>query len=479
MKKLLLFFLLLSQSVLLSQTVLNSYLLNLNKPLENGQLLNVEDVKTHEMYVFATDNESINILKYNSSLFLKSQFKDSIRSEHNRTLIGYSLNEDGNPTLYWESQNHRNIRIIKYNLEAKTSNAFNFEFTANTGNIITSFQKNNTFYILSKEKDQEHLLLFEFRNEKCEIKMFNFSALAFENEKGQRVSFSALIQYHYPIEKIDLNDFTPLEKSEKKSKMYVLDDRILFTLDYNINRTQVLNLDFKTSEVTEKLFETPVTANASRTTNSFFLDNKLFQLSTNADQFLFSIKDYDSGKNIKNISITKNDTITFKNSPLFLQINGERPQKLKTTSKFLKQLSTVNAALSAFKDNQNTFVTFGGFLEYQTLIPSFNYGQPSAFENASKMVFFDSMLNSDFEFVKNNQMGPLAIDNLYYFMSKNKNITLENIIKLKDSYVLGYYDLTSKSYTMRKFVNDIMDENPGNPIMNKAEFSKSLPLKRN
>ena len=64
-------------------------------------------------------------------------------------------------------------------------------------------------------------------------------------------------------------------------------------------------------------------------------------------------------------------------------------------------------------------------------------------------------------------------------MSKTKNITLPNILKLKDFYVLGYYDLVSKSYIMRKFTDGFIDEDPGNSIMNKAQFSKSMPLNRN
>lgn len=88
MKKLLLFSLLLYKSILLSQTVLNTYPLNLNNPLENGQALNVEDVKTHDIYVFAADDKKINILKYNKSLFLTNQFSDTLRNVDDRSLIG-------------------------------------------------------------------------------------------------------------------------------------------------------------------------------------------------------------------------------------------------------------------------------------------------------------------------------------------------------------------------------------------------------
>ena len=70
MKKLLFLLCVFYNTVMLSQTVLNSFALNLNRPLEDGQILNIEDTKTNDIYVFAADDKFINILKYNKSLFL-------------------------------------------------------------------------------------------------------------------------------------------------------------------------------------------------------------------------------------------------------------------------------------------------------------------------------------------------------------------------------------------------------------------------
>ena len=148
MKKLFLIFCVFYNAVLLSQTVLNSFSLNLNRPLENGQILNIEDEKNNDIYVFASDDKYINILKYNKSLFLKNQFTDSIKLAKDRSLIGHSIGDDGNPILYWATNNLRNIRIVKYYLETKTTKALNFDLPPNNEYIITTFQKNNNFYIL-------------------------------------------------------------------------------------------------------------------------------------------------------------------------------------------------------------------------------------------------------------------------------------------------------------------------------------------
>ena len=460
---------------------MNSFSLNLNRPLENGQILNVEDAKTNDIYVFAADDKYINILKYNKYLFLTSQYTDSIKKAENRFIIGHSISDDGNPILYWATENLRNIRIIKYYLGTKTIKALNFDMPPHNEYPITTYQKNNNFYILSKETNQQHLLLYEFNNGKAEVRMFDLSGIPFQNEKGQNLAFNTVIRY-YPIEKMDSDNFNPLDKTINKTKMYVLDDHILLTFDYSLKKTQVLDLNLVTVAVTEKNFDQPVTKKQSKTSNSFFYENKLLQIKVSKEELLFDIKDFDSGKTLKSVAISKKDTIDFKNSPFFLQINEKKPQEIKTTDKFLKQLSNLNAGISAFKNKENTFISFGGFAEYQisgydniqsNLLADFfdnDYGRYSEYSN--KMTYFDAMLNSDLEFVNNKQSGPMAIDNLYYYLSINKNISLQSILKLKDYYILGYYDPNSKQYIMRKFTDGFMNENNGNPIMNKAQFSK-------
>lgn len=481
MKKLLLLLCFLYNAVLLSQTVLNSFALNLNRPLENGQILNVEDEKTKDIYVFAADDKLINILKYNKSLFLKYQFTDSIKLARDRSLIGHSISDDGNPLLYWATNNLRNIRIIKYFPETKTSRALNFDLPPTTEYIITTFQKDNMFYMLCKETNQQHLLLYAFNNGKAEVKMFDLSGILFQNDKGQNLAFNTIIRY-YPIEKMDPDSFNTLDKTVHKTKMYLSDGHIFLTFDYSLKKTQVLDLNLTTVDVTEKNFNQPVSEKASKSSNSFFYENKLLQIKAGKEELLFDIKDFESGKTLKSISVSKKDSISFKNSPFFLQINDKKPQEIKTTDKFLKQLSSLNTSISAFKNQQKTLLSFGGFVEYQfsgfdniqsNLLAEFfdnDFGGYSQYSN--KMVYFDAMLNQDLEFVNSKQSEPLAIDNVFYYLNTNKNISLQNILKLKDYYILGYYDVASKQYIMRKFTDGFINEDPGNPIRNKSLLSQ-------
>jgi hypothetical protein len=246
----------------------------------------------------------------------------------------------------------------------------------------------------------------------------------------------------------------------------MLDERIILTLDHNPKKTQVFDLNFKNHTITEKNFAQPIPKKAAQSSNSFFYENKIFQINANEDELFFDVKDYDSSLTIKNITVSKNDTILFKNSPLLIQRENGRPKELNKTRKFLQYLSNLDIGLSVFKNKKHTLITFGGtpkndFVDYYSRT-NVSFGQSdNEFEQMTtqnnfspnihtETVFFESSWDNNFEF-NNQKPAPLAIDNISYFLSQHKEVTLENIIKFKDYFILGYYDSAAKEYVMRKF----------------------------
>ncbi|MHC0444548.1 hypothetical protein ACWA1F_04020 [Flavobacterium sp. 3-218] len=473
MKKLLLLFLLFSKTVLFSQTVLNSLPLDLNF-LGKTQVLNAKDENTNDIYVFTWDDKNINILKYNASLFLSNQFTDSLKHERSRNLIGYSISKDKKPALYWSSNNYRDVLITVYNPDDKTSELLNFDFPQNHEYVISSFQQQNTFYILAKEKDLDHLLLYKFENEKCSIRTFDFSNFTFKNKKNVQISFDKFIKQN-PLNQVDPDIYAPIDLASSTSKMFVVRDHIILTFDTDFIKTQAFDLNIKAGGVKEKTFNFPAHETQSRTSNSFYSDNKLFQIKASKESFLFEIKNFDSGEIIKNYSFSKNDTIPFKNSPFLMQIDNGKPRQLKTTEKFIKNINGLTAGISVFQNNKDSFITFSGLGEYSDFYFSFDgdsdFGERLSY-SLSKVVYFDAMLNEKLNFTPDYQTRPLAIENLFYYLNNNKTIKLYDALRLKDYYILSYYDSTSKQFFMRKFTDGFMMEDNENPIMSKSNFSK-------
>ena len=477
MKKLLFFFLILYKSSLLGQTVLNSYPLNLKKYDESNQILNVENSITHDVFVFATNTENITILKYNTALFLKDEFSIPRTDLQDKSIVGYSFSEDGNPTLYWGTEDLKTIYVIKYYLEGKTYKVLRFNFPVSSQSIITTFQQNNLFYILSQDASQPALGVYAFKNGIVEEKIYDFSPFTFQNRKTQFLTFNQVLREN-PIEKIESDEYNTLSKASKKTKAYMLDNHIILTLDYNPNKTQVFDLNLENHDLTEKIFPQSATQDQRKLSNSFFYKDKIYQINTTQDELLFDVKDFNSGETIKSFKVSKNDTIRFKSSPLLMQRDNEKPKEVKKTSKFLQRLSYLDVGLSVFKNNQNILVTLGGnprmeqmYYAINDQMYSFNYTQTFH----SESVFFETTLNDQYDFTLIQQQ-PLAMDNINYFLDQNKKATLPNVLKFKDFYILGYYDSTAKQYIMRKFTDGFIPNEPTNPIIDKATFSKSFPF---
>lgn len=500
MKKIYLFLFVIYSSALFSQTILSSYSIDLNNPQENkkkvnidrlrtneeiifvassdfqtpkenNQIFNIENEKTQELFVFIKDLEKITILKYNRALFLKSEYVFPLQNLADKSILGCSFGEDGNPTIYFSSNIIENvsplvfISILKCNLENKTHAISDFKFPANEV-AVTVFQMNNSFHILAKHRIMQGLIVYTFQDTKVAKKGFDFSSFTFQHKNGKMLRFNNLIK-NYPIEKIDVHDYNPLDKAVKESKLYIQKNHIILTFDCNPKRTQAFDIDLENQELKEKNFPQTVLQDPKKMSNSFYQDGKLYQINTSKSELLLDIKDFISDQTLKTIRVLSEDDKRSKDAPLFIQTDSRKPSEIRSPKRFLQHLQTLDIGLSVFKNKENTLVTFGGVpiikkqgasFRNQTYIVN-RYEEDNPYFNAEfstiehfKSVYFPRTLDYNFEFV-NHEPLPLGIDKLYYFLEMNKKITIKNILKYNDYHILGYYDVESKQYIMRKFIN--------------------------
>lgn len=464
MKKLIAFLILIQSSLLFSQTVLTTYPLELKKSKEYRQITNAENTTTHDLFVFASDKETVTILKYNSALFLSAQYTQTRPDLDYKLLAGYSFNEDGNPTLYWSSEDFKKIMAVQYDLNTKTTAVYNHYLSFSNESIVTQFQENNTFYILSQKDLEQKLVLYIFKNGKKEEKTLDFSSFKFQNRNTKPLTLTQILQV-CPIEKIETNQFNPLFKGTQKTKLYVLKNRLLLTLDHNSTETQVFDIDLNTFEIQEKKFLQPATKKQIGIANSYYHENKIYQLNTNEDELLFEIKDYKSSEIIKSFQVSKADTIAFKNSPLYIQIDGQKPKEIKNSAKFLQRLLYMNTGLTVYKTPKTFLITLGGTSNtgnnYEDLSSRINVAvEANATDIAYDLlnntgpttVYFESIFDKKLQQTKQEQ-EPLAIDFISRFANEHSEVSLGSTIRFKNYYIFGYYDMYTKQYIMRKFTD--------------------------
>lgn len=462
MKQIFLFLSLFLNTVLFSQTVLTSYPINSKNKTGLTEVLNAENTVTHDVFAFLATSDSLSILKYNSALFLKEKIITSRRYVEDKSLIGYSFSEDGNPTLYWFSAVEKSIVLIKYYLQNNTNRALKFPIPLDEKSLLTYYQKNNNFYLLMTDRTKQAITAYIFKNGMVEEKFLDFSPFIFRDRKTQQKPFN-LILAENPIEKMDSGEYNPLYKVTAKSKLYTLPNRLILTLDQSLRKTQLFDINLENLEIKEKTFLQPTSEKNPKRSNSFYHENKLYQISANSEQLLFDIKDYESGESIKRFSVSKKDTIQFKNSPLLMQINDRRPKELKNTGKFLQELASTDIGVSVFKNKQNLFLTLGGTgvdskvvsLNAFNMMDDFyaDFPSPNYYNlDTNYSVFFESVWTKKLEPTTQNH-EPLAADKIYNFIANRKEVFLPNILKLSDYSILGYYDLNSKEYILRKFTD--------------------------
>jgi hypothetical protein len=463
MKRIFLFLFLISSTVLLSQTVLTSYTIDLKNKIGQSEIITGENTATHDVFVFAASADSLSILKYNSALFLRDQFVTSRQYTENRSLMGYSFSEDGNPTLYWFSKEEKTIILIKYYLENKTSRALKFQIPLEDNYLLTQYQKDNNFYLLMQSKTKQALTAFVFKNGMAEERYLDFSSFKFIDRKTQPRTFNQVLNEN-PIEKMDSGEYNPLYKVSAKSKIYTLPNRLILTLDQSFRKTQLFDIDLESLEIKEKTFTKPIGNKNPKTTNSFYHENKLYQINVNADELLFDIKDYASGASIKTFAVSKNDTIRFSNSPLLMQIEDREPKQLKNTAKFLKTLSSLDAGISVYKNQKNLFITLGGSgSDLKSFsMNGFNFNDPfgdfppNSYYNieTNYSAFFESIWTKKLELTQETQ-EPFATDKIYYFLDLHKEAILPYTLKLSNYTILSYYDIIAKQLVLRKFADGL------------------------
>ena len=456
MKKFILFFILIQSTFLFSQTVLTTFPLELKKSNAYKQTINAENTATHDVFAFASDKENLTILKYNSALFLTNQYTLPRPDISHKLISGYSFNNEGNPTLYWSNEDFTKVMAVQYDLNTKTNTVVNYDLQFFNQTVITKIQSNNAFYILSQKHFEQKLVLTIFKDGIKVEKTLDFSPFKFKNSKNQAITFSQILEV-CPIEKIETDQFNPLFKGTQKTKLYFLKDRLLLTFDHNDNETQAFEIDLSTFQIQEKNFPKTATKNYVSLSNSYYHENKIYQLKVNTEELLFEIKDYKTADSIKSISVAQTQTIPFKTSPLWLQVEGQKQKEFKSTTKFLNQLVYLNIGLTVYKTPKSILITMGGtgniqFTDIVNSLDNYQYTSDFVYRDYPTTAYFESVFDKKLEHNKPDQ-EPLAFDFISGFMQEHPEATLPNIIRYKNYYILGYYDTKAKQYTMRKFTD--------------------------
>jgi len=477
LKKILLASLFLNSLISFSQEIVSSTPINLKKNRDVFQTLN-ENKK--EVTLFVSDKIKVNALRLNE----KMEVIDSLSAERPMAktytnMIGYNLNND-NTRLFWSSNDYEEIFTQFFDLKTREVITKQYSLVLKEEKVLQKFSGNDNFYILSVLKKGNNLKLHIFDKDGIHTeKLIDFNRFKFLKSENTKTDLYGVLKENllpfeapFSMQNINVKNPTSLTDSAKKRKCYFNDKQITITIDTNIDYTQIFIIDLETFSVTEKIVRQH-SISGDRfylSSNSFYFENKLYQIKTSMDKFYFSIKDLDN-KIIKEYDASSEKQIDFKNSEMSLEgsdFGGKRT--LTNSSQFIRKINNLNLGISCYHIGQNTLIAFGGVSSEQqsagqtamsqfgligalVSVAVYNPGMESFNSYANrKVVKIEGLFDNEGNHIK-GELQPLAFDKIRTFFDKNKDVSSQTLFKMGDFYNLGYYDNKTKEYIIRKFAD--------------------------
>lgn len=475
--------LLLCSIISFSQEIVNSTPVALKK---NKTVFQIVNDSTKETTIFVSDKEKVKAIRLNREM----QIIDSLMTERvNYSTYDQMIGHNGsssNPSLFWSSPNHKEIFIQQFHFDNLKNSNKTYSLSLKDERFLHNFSQNDRFYILTVLKNSDKLKLYVFdTNGTLEEKIIDLTGFRFFKSDYQKTTMYGMFgegfytaELPFSLQKINPENPTSLVESSKMRKCYSNGKDIILTFDTNIDYTQLITLNLESFTATEKFVKKPFIESDQRynlNSNSFLIDNKLYQIKSSSSQLIMTIKDLDDNL-IKSYAATEiTPIIDFKNSNI-IQENGDPSKKriLETSAQFIRKINSLSAGISCYKLNDDYLVTIGSVSEQEQQVSTGAiiggmFGAvgsiagsliDAAISNPTmesfnsyanrKVVYINGLFDKEAGHIK-GEIEPLAFDKIRIFFDKNKDVSSQTLYKLDNIYYLGYYDNLTKEYTIRKF----------------------------
>lgn len=466
-----------------SQEVFTSFKLQESKERNAFQIVNDS---TKQVVIFFDDINSINVYRLNNEMKIIDSLKTKSTDEKYSKMIGYNFDKS-NYNLFWADKSSKEIKFQSFDFDKKLISNIDIIIPFKGEKILKHFSNKNMFYVISVLKNKNILKLYEFDiYGKLSEKTIDLKELSFTKSINEETNIYGLFDEYLPDEEplevqlINNNYPTNLKESSKKRKMYVDNNHLIFTFDNYNHTTQVLDINLNTTEYKSDNFNTDNSIFLTNS-NSFLLDDKLYQVSLSNDEFILDIKNL-KNKKLNSFKATKKENIAFKNSD-FISLSGS-DSNIKTSKdqkKFINNLNNPDAFLeyglgiSCYNSKNYTIATIGGISQItkqpkdKVLLATVLFGVTgcliaSATENSLTYSTYNALnpySNRNVNYINclfdgenkhvEKDVNSFVFNTVVNFNIRNKNFSSKTYYKLENDFYVGQYEPNSKSYIIRKF----------------------------
>lgn len=419
--------------------------------------LSISNPNTGELVILIEDKNKTSVYLLDSEMNIKNTLTTDRLESTFRSFIGYQINDDNSYGIVFSDSYKKKFGVVSFNFNNNKIFQKNLIFKFNKEKYVEGITQNGVFYLMTVNKKTDDVNFYALNNNTFKKHTVSFAEITYEsNGFKKKVSNILLLSSGLSrvgnLTKIDANSPNAIDNTSKKNKLYQTENELIFTFDTEKEYTRLVRVKIPEFTATTSLFEkkklfSKVNSYESYYNhNSFLHKNTLYQISVNNSEMFFSAKNATDKSLIKEITLKKEDSITFKNGPI-IQEGGssifaeDRVRELEKTSKFLRKISRGNTGISAYNYNNLTQITLGSYIEIQRgngvafgafggPLGSLAYTGVTATFNptyaayggytSSKSTYIDCLFDKDFNHVKGTKKENI-FDKIKSFEKKFKN----------------------------------------------------------
>jgi len=386
-----------------------------------------------------------------------------------KNFLGYNIEENTYKIFLSNNQNKKFV-VLSFDFSSGFSRIIELDFKIKGEKYIESIIYNNKIHLITITKNSSDINIYTFDHQLKSVKnTIPLKGLKFppvDNQPAVTSLYDALLQidddgfFGLEIGIVKIKSKNANEISFTKNKLYHFNNTMILSFDNYDKETQLCFIDLDTFKSEIKLYNKPAkTEKNFKKDNSYIYDNKLFQIASSNKKMKFTILDLNTNLIIKEYTITKKDSIKFKNTPIIQERHirqNSKIKEIKNTAKYLRDISYGKIGISVYKHNNKYNITLGGVVEELYMSGSKNLGATgsnfgSTFSYSPKTsIYITCLFSKNFEHIQGS-ISKNKFDRLHSLESKLKKPKAVN--KFEHNYHLhyGFLDKKSKVYKVYLF----------------------------
>lgn len=338
-----------------------------NNSVENAYV--VVDEEKNTISTFLTNENTINAYLYSQDLEPLAKFSSKGLSEGYNEIIGKTV-KNGQVRLYFKEYYNKKFGAILFDFDRGRSIETEFGFKLDDEIYLQAHSYQDRLYIITVIKKSSILNIYTFQHDgKFEKKSFDFTENIFVNGKNEPTTLYKLLHDNFngvtSVVKIEESNPNSIQITSNLSKIYDRGNTFILSIDKESLFTYLL--EFSVPELSvkiaaiEKLNE--IGDEKFNTTNSYLYKDKIFQIGGNSKIMVLTIKELGTKMELKRLVLSKDEEISFKNSPIIQEDSTNqsiKTEELDKTALLLQIFNNGNSGVAVNPTSNGYQVTMGG-----------------------------------------------------------------------------------------------------------------------